>query len=674
MKKKKKKIIETIPVRIFIYLVSILIIIGFGNYIWMLFTQPDYVQGMPFIGLAIAFLCAVVYLVTDIMIIVKKKKGATKSLSNGQQPEPDEMESEKPRSNEGDLIRENGQRAGNAVILIWIVMTLEIVSLVSGYLQYSLLQTIANGGDITQEATAANDNREQTIAGLYLIAYIISVITFILWFRRAYRNLHQMTDNLSWSEGWAAGGWFVPFVNLYRPYQIMNEMYRKTKEILTKKKLVSSEKLQTDVLGWWWTLWIVNGVLGQIAFRYSTKAETVEQLITGTLIGMTGNILGIILAIITVKVIKNYAATETLLKRVAANEKTEGFSQKKVLSQREEEDIRQRVFAVISKQLNLTCPLNEEMTFHSLQADLVDLVEIAIKIGKEFGIAVPYESAHIDNAGPATRRFFEKHNIGGKGSDIVDVGNIGIVVDMVVELVNAKQNESMAAKENTAKENTKDLQWSFAEGVLTIKGKGDMQSFDSYIDYPWCNLKSSTTEIIIENGVTSIGQCAFQGFTKVTQVTIADSVRKIERLAFGYCVILEKITVPESVTSLGKRAFANCSSLKAFIIPKSVTFVGPDLLDMMPPCNLEYIVVQWDEPASLDHFDSNESIGPVMSTVLLAPRGSKEKYREAGWRWMLIFEYDMSMLFDLKQSGMDDYFVCRILHGYEIKRQRGDYN
>jgi acyl carrier protein len=150
--------------------------------------------------------------------------------------------------------------------------------------------------------------------------------------------------------------------------------------------------------------------------------------------------------------LRNFVA---LLEGVAANEKTEVSSQKKVLSQRE--DIRQRVFAVISKQLNLTCPLNEEMTFHGLQADELDNVEIYLALEKEFGISISFESADIDNAGPATRKFLEKHNVRGAVTDIVDVGNIGIVVDMVVELVNAKQNEGMKplADEQPAKSTEK---------------------------------------------------------------------------------------------------------------------------------------------------------------------------------------------------------------------------
>ena len=135
-------------------------------------------------------------------------------------------------------LKPNGQRAKNAITLIWIVLVLEIVLLISGYFQYDLLQTAANGSEISIETATANDTREQIIGIIFLIAYIISAVTFIQWFRRAYYNLHLKVNHLSRTEGWAAGSWFVPIVSLYRPYHIMKELYQETRELLVKKGLI----------------------------------------------------------------------------------------------------------------------------------------------------------------------------------------------------------------------------------------------------------------------------------------------------------------------------------------------------------------------------------------------------------------------------------------------------
>jgi hypothetical protein len=217
-------------------------------------------------------------------------------------------------------LKPNGQRAKNAITLIWIVLAMEIVSLVSGYFQYDLLQTAANGAEISMETATANDTREQIIAIVFLIAYIISAVTFIQWFRRAYFNLHLKVNHLSHTEGWAAGSWFVPIVNLYRPYQIMKELYQETKDLLTKKGLSFNQKFTTGSLGWWWTLWIISNIIGQIVFRY--PSETIDELIGGTVASMIGNIVGIPLALITVKVIKDYSNVEPLLNEIKDEDET----------------------------------------------------------------------------------------------------------------------------------------------------------------------------------------------------------------------------------------------------------------------------------------------------------------------------------------------------------------
>jgi hypothetical protein len=219
-------------------------------------------------------------------------------------------------------LRPNEQRAKNAITLIWIVLALEIISLISGYFQYELLQNAANGADISTETANANDTREQIIGILYMIAMIISAVTFIQWFRRAYYNLHLKVNYLSHSEGWAAGSWFVPIVSLYRPYQIMKELYQETKELLTKKEISFNQNFTTNSLGLWWTLWIIDNFLGQFVFRYSMKADTIDELTISTVASMISNIVGIPLAFLAIKVIKDYSSVEPLLREIKADDET----------------------------------------------------------------------------------------------------------------------------------------------------------------------------------------------------------------------------------------------------------------------------------------------------------------------------------------------------------------
>lgn len=213
-------------------------------------------------------------------------------------------------------IKPNKQNAKYAILLIWVMLILEIISLISGTMQYNLLESVANGAEITTESANANDNREQLIGFIYIIAFLISAVTFIKWFQRAYSNLHLKVDNLSNSENWAAYCWFIPIINLFRPYQIMEEMFSKTNMLLTKNKSFKNINLSKTTVNIWWAFWILNNFMGQFVFRYSLKAETLTELSFATKIGIIANIIGIPLALITIKMIKDYSKIELLLPQI----------------------------------------------------------------------------------------------------------------------------------------------------------------------------------------------------------------------------------------------------------------------------------------------------------------------------------------------------------------------
>ncbi len=157
--------------------------------------------------------------------------------------------------------------------------------------------------------------------------------------------------------------------------------------------------------------------------------------------------------------------------------------------------------------------------------------------------------------------------------------------------------------------------WQLDEnGLLTIKGSGEMQDFD-YYTLPWRAQRNKIKEVIIENGITSIGAYSFNQCTNLTRITLPDSIERISAYAFletayyldesnwdnnvlyideylisaktditgSYtikdgtsliadaafenCSLLEKITFPDSTKTMGKRSFYKCTSLKEVTFP-----------------------------------------------------------------------------------------------------------
>ena len=124
----------------------------------------------------------------------------------------------------------------------------------------------------------------------------------------------------------------------------------------------------------------------------------------------------------------------------------------------------------------------------------------------------------------------------------------------------------------------KNVNWKFENGTLTISGTGPMDNSSAYSrnDWPWHEYSNGVyfyfalvTKIIVENGVTEIGNRAFHDFSKLESVTIADSVTRIKDNAFQGCSALTEITLPGAVEYIGDNVFQGCSNLK------TVTFKKP---------------------------------------------------------------------------------------------------
>ncbi len=95
---------------------------------------------------------------------------------------------------------------------------------------------------------------------------------------------------------------------------------------------------------------------------------------------------------------------------------------------------------------------------------------------------------------------------------------------------------------------------------------------NDYGDSPFKD--SGIKTVTIEDGITSIGDCAFYGCSGLTELTLPNSVTSIGDRAFAYCSGLTELTLPNSVTSIGDRAFAYCSGLTELTLPDSVSSIG----------------------------------------------------------------------------------------------------
>lgn len=109
-------------------------------------------------------------------------------------------------------------------------------------------------------------------------------------------------------------------------------------------------------------------------------------------------------------------------------------------------------------------------------------------------------------------------------------------------------------------------------GTLTISGSGDMANF--MVSPAWNDYCGSIVNVVIEEGVTSIGNYAFSRCDKLVSITIAETVTKIGDSAFQYCNGLTAISIPAGVTEISDKAFYECDKLTTVTLPDTIVSIG----------------------------------------------------------------------------------------------------
>lgn len=141
------------------------------------------------------------------------------------------------------------------------------------------------------------------------------------------------------------------------------------------------------------------------------------------------------------------------------------------------------------------------------------------------------------------------------------------------------------------------LNWLFADGILTITGSGDMWDFPEETMAPWYSLRSEIRTLELPEGLSRVGALAFYECNRLTSAVLPDSVKSVGQYAFARCEDLQVLSLgsrlqtiendafhgcwdlkdlrlPQSLQSVGDYAFYNCESLTSVVIPSGVSSMG----------------------------------------------------------------------------------------------------
>ncbi|MER5207160.1 DUF4328 domain-containing protein [Streptomyces sp. NPDC002825] len=180
-----------------------------------------------------------------------------------------------------------------------------VVALLAGNIFFDVLL----GGVETSElgADGAGTSESDAFApadGAYALAglvYLATIVVFIIWFHRLRNNAEVWASDLQTrTPGFAIGGWFIPFGNLWIPRSIAVEIWRASRW----EPYAADAKGELTLLNSWWVCFVVGGLVDSIAGRLYEDAGTVEEWNTATFWSLAGyglNITAAVLAILLVR-------------------------------------------------------------------------------------------------------------------------------------------------------------------------------------------------------------------------------------------------------------------------------------------------------------------------------------------------------------------------------------
>ena len=178
-------------------------------------------------------------------------------------------------------------------------IVISVIAIVSGALEFQMLQDVQAGifdsDENFEDVAIANDTRQGIVGIVQALTFITSGVLILMWIHRANFNAHRLgADGMGFSPGWAVGWYFIPFANLWKPYQAMKEIWQAS---------ASPEHWESEDRSWllplWWTLWIVSNLLSNAAFRLALRDDpSLDQLITANGVTLVSDLMEIPLAVV----------------------------------------------------------------------------------------------------------------------------------------------------------------------------------------------------------------------------------------------------------------------------------------------------------------------------------------------------------------------------------------
>lgn len=196
----------------------------------------------------------------------------------------------------------------------FVYVLIGIVELIVSWLAWQHVRLVSQivSGDRWQARSAALQlSSEQgpvwLVLGIEIAASLLGILLFLRWLYRSGRNLRELgAEGLRYGPGWLVGCYFVPVVNLWKPYRAMEEVWQASAHPLDWEKHSAPRSI-----GVWWTALVVSGLSGQLAVLLTRLVDTPEGLVFPAYASLVSGLANVLVAFMTARLVRQITRLQT---------------------------------------------------------------------------------------------------------------------------------------------------------------------------------------------------------------------------------------------------------------------------------------------------------------------------------------------------------------------------
>ena len=209
---------------------------------------------------------------------------------------------------------DNSNRARNILIIFWIYFLIGILMLISSFMDYQLYSNAVTEYYYDENEFVPGEIRQALVAFLQLSIMLFSIIFFLMWFYRAYSNLHKTSKTpLEYNKNMAIWAFFIPILNLYRPFKIAHEIAVEGRLLVNSLRGSIGDQFPGWIIGLWWGAYLINNIVDNIAGRMMNNAGTNEQFANTASVYIFSNIINLLAILMTIYMIRMISKDEQFL-------------------------------------------------------------------------------------------------------------------------------------------------------------------------------------------------------------------------------------------------------------------------------------------------------------------------------------------------------------------------